>query len=471
MIRRHKVALLVWLAAVAIYAVAVAGRTSFGVAGLTAIDRFGITASTLSLFTVVQIGVYALAQIPVGMLLDRFGARVLLSGGALIVAIGQIGMAVTESLGLALAVRVLIGVGDATAFTAVIRLIVSWFPPRRAPLMTQLTGIVGAGGQLISAVPFALILTNMGWNPAFVALAFLGVVVAILGVAIIRDTPRQWKYTNLPDDDAVIARQLSAAVVSRAHAPFRQTLREPAAWLGFWSHWTCNFPNTVFILLWGVPFLQIYDGYSQSQAAAMLVIVSVAVVILGPVIGHLTAKHYLRRVWLVNGIALMMLAAWTTVLLLPAPTPTWITVGFLIVLAMSGVGSSISFDFVRTAVPAERMGIANGLANMGGFIAGLIVAGLIGVLLDWSSAGAPLQPRDFRVAMSVQLIVWLIGMVGIDCARRRTRRRQQESGIVVPPLREVIARYEDRFQERTRRYFAFMQRAGVRGSAHEEQPE
>ena len=70
---RHKVAVFVWLMAVAVYAVAVAGRTSFGVAGLTAIDHFEINATTLSLFTVVQVGVYAAAQIPVGLLLDKYG--------------------------------------------------------------------------------------------------------------------------------------------------------------------------------------------------------------------------------------------------------------------------------------------------------------------------------------------------------------------------------------------------------------
>ena len=126
---RHKVAIFVWLMAVAVYAVAVAGRTSFGVAGLVAIDRFDINAATLSLFTVVQVGVYAAAQIPVGVLLDKYGPRIMLGSGALILAVGQIGMALSDTVGLALAARVLVGLGDATAFTSVIRIVPSWFSP------------------------------------------------------------------------------------------------------------------------------------------------------------------------------------------------------------------------------------------------------------------------------------------------------------------------------------------------------
>ncbi len=111
-------ALVVWGAALAIYIVATAGRTSFGVAGVAAIDRFEITAGTLSLFTVIQMGMYAAAQIPVGILLDKVGSRLVLVAGALILAAGQIGLALATSVEAALAVRALIGLGDATAFTA-----------------------------------------------------------------------------------------------------------------------------------------------------------------------------------------------------------------------------------------------------------------------------------------------------------------------------------------------------------------
>ena len=68
----------VWLAAVAVYILAVFHRTSLSVAGLAAVDRFGISAAELATFTMVQLLVYAGMQIPVGVLLDRYGSRRLL---------------------------------------------------------------------------------------------------------------------------------------------------------------------------------------------------------------------------------------------------------------------------------------------------------------------------------------------------------------------------------------------------------
>ena len=81
-------ALTVWAAAVLVYLAAITGRTSFGVAGVEALDRFGVDASRLAVFTAVQVGVYALAQIPVGLAIDRFGARRTMVIGALVMAVG-----------------------------------------------------------------------------------------------------------------------------------------------------------------------------------------------------------------------------------------------------------------------------------------------------------------------------------------------------------------------------------------------
>ncbi|MDP9807002.1 sugar phosphate permease [Trueperella bonasi] len=445
---RHKVAVFVWLIAVAVYAVAVAGRTSFGVAGLTAIDRFDISAATLSLFTVVQVGVYAAAQIPVGLLLDKFGPRVLLGSGAIILAAGQVGMALADTVGFALAARVLVGLGDATAFTSVIRIVPSWFAPRRAPLFTQLTGIIGGLGQFISSVPFAYLLANVGWAPAFGGLAILGVAVSGLAFAFIRDTPKKWTLTHIEEDDEDLARQMTSTVSDTDDMTISQTLREPASWLGFWTHWVGNFPQTVFLLLWGVPFLQIHQGMSQAGSSAILLVVTGAAIILGPLVGELTARHSMRRIWIVNGISCTLAAVWALVLVLPAPAPLWMIVVLLVVIAATGPASSIGFDYARTSIPVRRLGTANGLINMGGFIAALITAWLIGVVLDWSSQGAPLGAGDFKLAMSTQVFAWIVGMVMLEVFRRKTRKRDAERGITVPPLRKVIARYQARFEAR-----------------------
>ena len=177
----------VWSAGLLVYVVAVAHRSSFGVAGLAAQSRFGVAATVLSLFVVIQLSVYAAAQVPVGMALDRFGPRALLTTGAVTMAVGQLGMTLSHGVGTALAARVLIGAGDAMIFVSAVRLVAAWFPRRLVPLLTQLTGIVGQLGQIVSAVPFALLLHRYGWQPAFgalVGLGAVGVVAAVLGVRL-----------------------------------------------------------------------------------------------------------------------------------------------------------------------------------------------------------------------------------------------------------------------------------------------
>ena len=172
-------ALSVWVAAVLVYIVAITGRTSFGVAGLEAIDRFEVDASRIAVFTSVQLGIYSLAQIPTGMLIDKFGPRRLLVIGSIIMGVGQVSLGFTSNYWVAIAARLLIGAGDATAFLSVMRILPYWFPLHRTPMFTQVTSSLGQLGQFISALPFAMLLGWGGWTLAFVTLGAVGILIAV----------------------------------------------------------------------------------------------------------------------------------------------------------------------------------------------------------------------------------------------------------------------------------------------------
>jgi MFS family permease len=133
----------VWAVGLLAYLVAVFHRSSLAVAGLAATERFDISASQLATFTMLQLIVYAAMQVPVGLLVDRFGSRSVLLCGTLLMTCGQAGFALAGSYPAALGARVLVGMGDAMTFICVLRLVSSWFPARRIPLVTQLTGTLG----------------------------------------------------------------------------------------------------------------------------------------------------------------------------------------------------------------------------------------------------------------------------------------------------------------------------------------
>src|SRR5581483_9450107 len=180
----------VWSVGLLAYIVAVLDRTTLGVSGLQAAHRFGASPGVLSTFVVLQVVVYAAAQVPAGVLLDKLGSKTLIVAGGVLMATGQLILALTTSLPAAIGARAVLGLGDALTFISVLRLVPHWFAPRRVPLVTQLTGICGQLGQVLSAVPFLAVLTGGGWKIAYTAVAALGLLSAALTLSLVHDTPQ-----------------------------------------------------------------------------------------------------------------------------------------------------------------------------------------------------------------------------------------------------------------------------------------
>ncbi|KAB1655997.1 MFS transporter [Pseudoclavibacter chungangensis] len=410
------------------YLVAVAQRSSLGVVGVLAAERFEASATALSTLAVAQLVVYAGLQVPVGMLLDRFGPTKLIAIGAGLMAVGQTAVALAPDLGGAVAGRMLVGAGDATTYVSGLRLIAAWFPSKRVPIMTQWYGSLGQLGQVLSAVPFAALLGTVGWVPAFCSIASLSVIVLVAVLILLRDSPA--------------ARSTARPVAfAEAFRVLRGALARPGTRLGFWTHFTTQFPMTVFQLLWGYPLLVTGLGMEPLTASALLPVIVVAGMVAGPLIGIVTARFPLRRSNVVLLLAAIMLVGWVAFLVWPGSPPFWAVVVLLVLMGACGVGSTIGFDFARTANPASSFGSASGFVNVGGFTATFTSMFLIGLLLDLGSRGG-LEPLDaYRGAFWVVPAVMVVGMAAIVIVRRKARRRLgEEEGIVVDPLWVALVR-------------------------------
>jgi MFS family permease len=416
-------ALLVWGVGMLGYALAVMQRTTFGVAGLDAAERFGISPAALSAFVFLQVAVYIAAQLPGGLLVDRWGPRTVLVLGGALLAVGQLLLAFAPALPHVVLARVVVGAGDAVMFVAVLGLIPHWFAARRVPVITQLTGILGQIGQILSAVPFLALLHTRGWTTAFAAAAAASALAAALTLAVVRNGPRG-TWTPSP---SFSAREIAGQMLA--------VWRRPGTRLGFFGHMGTQFSMMVFSLLWGVPYLVSAQGLSTSEAGALVTLFVVCAILIGPVIGVLTARHPLRRSWLVLSIIAADVVVWTAVLALPEPAPHWLLVVLVIVLAAGGPGSVVGFDIARTANPVPNLGVAQSIVNLGGFLASLVVLATMGVVLD---ALGGFTFEAFRVAWLVQYPVWLLATVGVVITRRKARRLDAERGIVPRPLREVV---------------------------------
>ncbi len=393
----------IWLVGLTVYVLAIFNRSSLGVAGLLATSRFGISATQLSFFTVLQLVVYAGLQVPIGVLLDRYGSRVLMLTGLALMTLGQLAFAFATSFPVAVLARATIGAGDATIFVSVIRLVTVWFLVRQAPLVTQLTGQFGQLGAIAAAAPLSLALHHLGWTESFALASSLGIVGMALVVVLVTDSP--------------YARERVARVKMRALArSLRLVWGNPGTRLGMWSHFTSQFSSTVFALLWGFPFLVRGEGLSSGAASTLLIVMTVWVIASGLVLGTLVARFPYYRSWMVLGIVGAMALGWAVVLLRSTPAPVWMLVVLVCLMATGGPASMVGFDLARTFVPVEASGRANGFVNIGGFSASLLTMGLIGVLLDWHSGAGGTDTydlADFRFAMSVQYAFWAFGAVQI----------------------------------------------------------
>ncbi|MEO9220755.1 MAG: MFS transporter [Mycobacteriaceae bacterium] len=406
-------AVAIWVVGLAVYLLAVFHRSSLAVAGLAAADRFHIGASQLATFTMLQLLVYAGMQIPVGLLVDRFGPRTVLLTGALTLTGAQVGFAFANSYGWALLARVFVGVGDAMTFVCVLRLVNTWFAPRRIPIITQLTGVIGQSGAILAAVPMTLALAHLGWTRSYLLAASLGVFLSVALVIVAHDAPG--------------SRSLRGPAMSLRliRASLRASWRHPGTRLGFWMHFSTQFSATTLGLLWGYPFFVQGEGQSKEVAGLLLTLMVLAVMSAGPVLGWRITVQPWHRSTLVLGIVLAIVGVWTVVLAWPGNAPLWLLVLLVVVTGVGGPASMIGFDLARTSNPPGRLASATGIINQGGFYASLVLVIAIGLILDWRTPGSgnAYTPSAFRWAMSFQYVLWAIGLVQIWRYRRRARVR------------------------------------------------
>ena len=194
--------------------------------------------------------------------------------------------------------------GDAMTWICLLRLVTSWFPGRRIPLVTALSGTLGQLGAIGAAAPMTWALGHLGWTKAYLVAAAVSVVAA----------PR-WPSSST-------TRRRSGA--SRAPADLRDDPREPAGELGAARH-----PARLLDALRdpvqrhrddpavGLPVPGRGEGLSAARASLLLSLVVVAVMYSGPTIGWLIGRHPWHRSTTVLVIVWAIVAVWTVVLAWP----------------------------------------------------------------------------------------------------------------------------------------------------------
>lgn len=231
--------------------------------------------------------VYAVAQIPLGPLIDRFGGRLVISVCGLLTFAGGFIFAQAQTLAMAMAGRVLIGIGTAAVLMATFAIFSHWYDKQEFGRISGLMVAAGNLGNLAGTAPLAMLVGFSGWRGAFLGIAVLQLLVTLLVFLKVRDTP--------PRNPAAPHEEAESTVRERPgmFRAWKIIAQDRSFWMlaGVAFSWYGNYLAVQG--LWGGPYLTEVMGMTREGAGGMLMWTSIGF-ILGSVLMDRIARQMFR---------------------------------------------------------------------------------------------------------------------------------------------------------------------------------
>ncbi|MDQ2995226.1 MAG: MFS transporter, partial [Pseudomonadota bacterium] len=164
-------------------------QLSSGVMVERLMHAFTMTAFDAGLMSGAYYYIYVALQTPAGMLIDRYGARTLLSAGGFVCAMGCFLFAWADHIWVADMGRLLMGGGSAFAYVGMIFLISNWFPARHFGLLLGLSDFVATFATIACNVFLAELLEEISWRASMNGAGVMALVIGFLSFVIIRNRP------------------------------------------------------------------------------------------------------------------------------------------------------------------------------------------------------------------------------------------------------------------------------------------
>lgn len=338
---------------------------------------------------------YAGMQIPVGMLIDRFGPRRLMTAAALGCVVGCAIFALSGGITGVAVGRFVIGAAASFSLVGAMAVAGLWFPTHRFALLSGLAMMMGMLGGVVGQAPFRLLVEALDWRKAVLALAVGGVALAVAAWATVRDRPR------------------GARTPTPMLAGFGRVARNRQTWLIAIAGLGTTGPLLGFAGLWGVPYFVATLGIDRTAAASITSTVFIGWAVGAPLIGWISDHIGRRRVPFILGLAICIVAM-STILYVPGLSiPTLTALCFL--CGFGGSAQIVGFAAARENNPSTLSATAIGLVN--GLVtgAGALFQPLLGWLLDlnWKgdmAAGARIYDIGaYQNALSAIIVGCVIG--------------------------------------------------------------
>ena len=155
--------------------------------------QFNISFAELGLAVVLMTGTSAVLQTPIGFLVDRYGARLFLIGGALIMSLAISAMAFATAFWQILALALISGVGNAVFHPCDYAILAGSIPPERMGRSFALHSFTGNVGFALAPPIVAALSSVMDWRGVLLVVGGLGlpvVAAVILQSNILHDQTR-----------------------------------------------------------------------------------------------------------------------------------------------------------------------------------------------------------------------------------------------------------------------------------------
>lgn len=333
-------------------------------------QHFGLTATGFGLLSSIYYYAYVPMQLPVGVLMDRFGPRRLLTFACLVCVIGTFMFSGTSVFGVALTGRLLIGIGSAFAYVGVLKLATIWLPENKLAMVAGITAALGTVGAMIGDNMISAAVTSNGWQQTIMWTGAFGIVLIFVIWFGIHDHKRDLESGGTIDN------------FKRNLIDLSIILRNRQIWINGMFGCLVYLPTTVFAELWGIPYLEHAHGLSEADAGFANSLLFCGFMIGAPLMGFISDKIRRRKPPMIVG-ATTAAAIMAVILYVPnLNAQTLNTLMFLLGLFYSA--QAIVFAVGRELSPNEAAGTAIAVTNMLVMIGAMFLQPLVGRLLDWS---------------------------------------------------------------------------------------
>lgn len=363
---------------------------------------FRVDATAVGVLSAVYFYIYAPMQIPVGVLVDRYGARKLMAISSIASGLGALFFGLTTDFSVAAFGRFLIGLGAAFGFVGIVYVATHWFSAKRRNLMIGLANTLGILGAILGQGPLRDSIDFYGWRTITLFLAIFGISLGFLIYFVMRDDPKIEGTPKGHEREKKLWKNL-AIVVSTRHT-----------WLislcGLFFYLT----TATFAGLWGIPYIHETYPISVSSAGYIVSMIFVGWAVGGPLIGILSDKlDKKKQILLVAtflGLLLMSLVIYFTL-------PIWLLYVSFFLIGLVSAAELLCFSYAIDVNPIYAKGTATAFANFIISIGTAILQPLIGYILDlyWTGqmdgAIRTYSQGAYKIAMSAFPLSFAVAFV------------------------------------------------------------